>query len=34
MGTELTLTMKKAVIFEAAPTEECMEGVQALFSLD
>lgn len=34
MVTELRLTVKEAVVLEAAPAEECMEGVQALLSLD
>lgn len=32
--TEPRLTVKEAVVFEATPTEERMEGVQALLSLD
>lgn len=32
--TELRLTVKEAVVFKAASTEECMEGVKALLSLD
>lgn len=27
------LTVKEAVVFEAAPAEECVEGVQRLFPL-